>query len=198
MAAGHYSSGRWRLAADELLVFLNKHPDDKRAATVTFFLAEALLQVGQYEQAHGHFLEFLRREPLHRNARQALFRTGEAAYLSGNSAEARRSLAQFRGKYPDKSLQLSTMIIVGKRVSKANSEAKTIYSSMKRYYPDLEDKPKAVRLKETALFFFPIDTKFQGTKLIDPRLKKGLEAKIVKFIELRLVDRADQFNWTMR
>ena len=138
VAAGHYANDRWRLAADELLVFLDKYPDDKRVATVTFFLAEALLQMGRYEQARGNFLEFLRREPLHQNARQALFRTGEAAYLSGNSAEARRRLAQFREKYPDDQLNAYALPYEGALALDVGDgqTARSIYMESLHRYPD--------------------------------------------------------------
>ncbi len=100
VAAGHYSQGRWQLAVDEFRALLQQFPDHERADTATFFLAEALVQLGQYDAAHTSFHEFLQRSPGHRYARQALFRTGETAFLIGKRDEARRDLEEFRQQYP--------------------------------------------------------------------------------------------------
>jgi TolA-binding protein len=100
VAAGYYSQGRWQLAADEFRSLLRQFPQHERADTAAFFLAEALVQLGQYDEAHTTFHNFLQRSPEHRYAQQALFRTGESAFLSGKRDEARRNLEQFLQRYP--------------------------------------------------------------------------------------------------
>lgn len=99
VAATHYRSRRWELAADEFRDFLTSHPDHARAHTVRFFLGETLVQLGQLPAAEEQFREYLRREPQGTHAREAQFRLGEALYLAGRHDQAAAELERFRGSY---------------------------------------------------------------------------------------------------
>ncbi len=105
IGAGHYTRGRWQMAAAELRTFVRVYPRHEKASVAKFFLGEALVQLGEYDGARDCFREFLETAPQHKYARQALFRMGETGYLTGQSDEARRRLTQFRQLYPGDPLE---------------------------------------------------------------------------------------------
>jgi TolA-binding protein len=104
VAAGHYAAQRWQLAVDEFRALIKQHPDDANGIKAHFFLGEALVQLGKYNEATGEFQQVLARDANGPLARQAAFRSGETAYLSGQGETARRALEAFRAKYPDDKL----------------------------------------------------------------------------------------------
>src|SRR5687768_8619397 len=63
VAAGHYSAQRWQLAADEFQRFLAQYPEHARQAKATFFLGEALVQVGKFDEAQQQFAAVRQRDP---------------------------------------------------------------------------------------------------------------------------------------
>jgi TolA-binding protein len=100
VAAGHYDQGRWRLAVDEFRGFLDAYPQHAKAVESRFFLAEALLQLKRYGEAVEQYQRYLDRQAQGRFAREALFRRGEAEYLSGQAPQAKKTLTQFMRQYP--------------------------------------------------------------------------------------------------
>jgi len=101
VAAGHYAVERWKLAAEEFRSFLEKYPNHSSANRAVFLRAEALVQLGHYNEAGKQFRNYLNREPNGRFAARALFRAGESAYLSGNHDLARSELTRFLAAHPD-------------------------------------------------------------------------------------------------
>jgi cellulose synthase operon protein C len=101
VAAGHYDSKRWKLAVEEFQTFLDKYPNHANYNQGHFFQAEALLQLGKHDASHEKLQQYLQREPEGRYTRPAMFRLGEAAYLSGKMVDAERELGAFVKKYPD-------------------------------------------------------------------------------------------------
>ncbi|MBU4399212.1 MAG: tetratricopeptide repeat protein, partial [Planctomycetes bacterium] len=95
VAAAHYDRGRWKLAVEEFQTFLRKYPHDQRRNRCVFFLGEALLQLGKYDDARARFQEYVGREPSGQYAQAAMFRIGEAAYLAGNYDAAKADLDRF-------------------------------------------------------------------------------------------------------
>ncbi len=89
VAAHHYTNARWELAVEEFTQFLQDYPDHERAEGVVFFLAESLVQVGQFQNAHDRFTEYLQRTPGGKYATQGQFRAGETLYLDGHKKRAR-------------------------------------------------------------------------------------------------------------
>lgn len=104
VASGHYAQQRWKLAAEEFQAFLKKYPRHPEADQGVFFLAEALLQRGDYDRAGTHFRQYLSRVSSGKYVRPALFRAGEAAYLAGKSELAKAELKQFQSTYPNDKL----------------------------------------------------------------------------------------------
>lgn len=138
VAAGHYRSGRWDLAAEEFQTFLAKYPGDDRAATVRFLRGETLVQLGRYQEALRHFSELLQENPEHPFARQARFRRGEIAYLDGDDAEARKQLRSFHEQYPEDALNAYALAYLGDiqlRGGDARAAERT-YGEALRKYPD--------------------------------------------------------------
>ena len=93
---------------------------------------------------------------------------------------------------------LSYMIIAGKNKkagtikSTAARDAEKIYKILSRFHPE---PPKKEALEKQSLFYFPLDTSLQGTKLLgEPNL--GNAERIAAFIKVRLVDKS--FPWTDR
>jgi pimeloyl-ACP methyl ester carboxylesterase len=85
---------------------------------------------------------------------------------------------------------VSIFILFGNDEPKVASQVKLLHTTLSRLHPE-PDEENAERDK--TLFLKGFDTKAQGTKLFDPRLNLGVEARIEKFIELRLV--AKEYPW---
>ena len=100
VAASHYGAAHWELAADEFGTFLQLYPEHERTDNVIFFLAESLVQLGRLDEAQQRFGEYLACCPDGQYARQALFRVGEAKYLSGKHEQARPIWHDFRSSIP--------------------------------------------------------------------------------------------------
>ncbi|MCH8921926.1 MAG: tetratricopeptide repeat protein [Planctomycetes bacterium] len=100
VAAGHYAQQRWDLAVREFDVLLRDFPQHRRARRSRFYLGEALVQLGRFEEAQQHFAEYVRRSPQDRYVTSARFRAAEAAYLSGKLAVAKDQLGLFLATYP--------------------------------------------------------------------------------------------------
>jgi TolA-binding protein len=101
IGARHYSRARWELAVEEFKTYLDQFPQHARAGDVTFFLAESLVQLGQFDEARQRYAEYNAEHPAGRYAQRARFRVGEAAYLAGNFQDARPDLQRFWQEYPE-------------------------------------------------------------------------------------------------
>mgnify|MGYP002622858727 CR=1 FL=1 len=104
VAANHYTHARWNLAIDEFQSFLRLYPEHSKRDDALFFVAEAYVQTGQYDQARAQFVALIEISPQYTYVKQAIFRTGECAYLSSRWDEAEKDLAWFVEKYPDDAL----------------------------------------------------------------------------------------------
>jgi len=113
VAAGHYDRQRWKLAIEEFQTFLQKYPNDRRTNQSGFFLGEALLQLGQFDEARQRFQQYSAREPEGKYARPALFRAGEAAYLAEKFDAAKADLDRFAAKYPTDQLNAFVLPYLG-------------------------------------------------------------------------------------
>ena len=92
---------------------VKEHPDDPQSIKSLFFLGEALVQLGKYDDARAEFQRFLARDPDSAYAAQALFRSGESAFLAGNRAAARETLEQFCKQHPDDKLKSFALMYLG-------------------------------------------------------------------------------------
>ena len=95
-AARSYRQGDWREAATS---FADCLADKQHGATARFYLAECRMQMGEYATARDTYLEVLSAGEGSFGSR-ALFRSGEAAWLSGDAAEAQIALQQFVREHP--------------------------------------------------------------------------------------------------
>ncbi len=87
--------------------------------------------------------------------------------------------------------RLSVMIVVGDGNSGAVKQAKRFEAIFRRN----QLNASAEKLAHRTLFYIPLDTSLQGTKMLGVRSLK-LEPRIAKFIELRLVNQS--FPWKNR
>ncbi|MEA1951808.1 MAG: hypothetical protein U9N87_10515, partial [Planctomycetota bacterium] len=87
--------------------------------------------------------------------------------------------------------ELSVMILVGSENSRAVQQAKRFEAIFRRNQPGAS----AERLADRTLFYLPIETSLQGTKMLGSRSLK-VEPRIAKFIELRLTNQS--FPWKNR
>ncbi len=138
VATGHYSRKLWKLAVDEFEVFLEKYPDDPRAADCIFALAEALLQAGDTEQAESRFREYLKQAPKGKYAGRALFRAGEAAYLLGKAKEAQADLTRFLAEHATDKFSTYAIRYLGELAMerKEFNAAAELFRDGLRRYPD--------------------------------------------------------------
>jgi len=79
---------------------------------------------------------------------------------------------------------VSIYIMAGNEDSKLFSQAEGIHASLAKLHPEPAEDQEA---RDKTLFFKGFDTKVQGTRLFS--LPLGVEQRIVKFIELRLVNK---------
>ncbi len=91
------------------------------------------------------------------------------------------------------SRRLSIMIAVGDQQARDLSEAKRIHSRLERTRPAVEAEE---RLQKQDLFMIPAPTPLQGTKLLDRALPVG--GAIMKFLDLRLLRKLEDYPWTER
>ena len=85
--------------------------------------------------------------------------------------------------------QLSVLIVVGKEVGKYAEEAKRIHNIFKRYHPEPpkeQNLTKEQKLNLQDLFYGPLETKLQGSKMLGVR-GLNVDRAIAQFIDLRLV-----------
>ena len=87
--------------------------------------------------------------------------------------------------------QLSVLIVVGDGNSRAVQQAKRFEAIFRRNQP----YALAEKLADRTLFYVPLKTSLQGTKMLGVR-SLNLEPRIAKFIELRLVNQS--FPWKDR
>lgn len=143
VAAGHYAAQRWALAVDEFQTLLKEHPDYGPNHKSRFFLAEALVQLGRYDEAQTRFREYLKQEPNGAYATQAGFRAGEATLLAGHPSAARDALQDFAAKHPTDKLNAYVLNYLGQiAVSAGNgAEAEHDYREAIERFPQnpLED-----------------------------------------------------------
>ncbi len=113
----------------------------------------------------------------------------------------------FKGLTADIALQqpvvksrVSTMIIVGDKDNNSDfRDAKALHSKLERFHvqmPRDEQDPAAWREKHQDLALYPLATSLQGTKLLATTLP--VDKAIMKFIELRLINKASDFPWQER
>jgi pimeloyl-ACP methyl ester carboxylesterase len=86
---------------------------------------------------------------------------------------------------------ISVLILVGKGDGKALSEAKRVYSIFEREHPKPDPEKKA---EQQTLFFTPLETTLQGTKLLAEKNLKADEI-IAAFLNLRLVKNDQSKTW---
>jgi hypothetical protein len=86
---------------------------------------------------------------------------------------------------------ISILILVGKGDGKALSEAKRVYSIFERDHPKPDPEKKA---EQQTLFFTPLETTLQGTKLLAEKNLKADEI-ISAFLNLRLIKNDQAKNW---
>ena len=113
VAAGLYARQQWKLAVHEFQVFAEKYPNHPKLKQSIFFTAEALVQLGQSEEATARFREYLKRDPSGPYARSARFRAGEAFYLAGKLDQAKAELRAFVEKYPADDLNAYALPYLG-------------------------------------------------------------------------------------
>jgi TolA-binding protein len=138
VAAAHYAAQRWELAVEEFRALVKLHSDDPQSIKSLFFLGEALVQLGKYDEARAEFQQFLARDPDSPYAAQALFRSGESAFLAGDRAAAREALEQFRKQHPDDKLNSFALMYLGQiaAAEKQWAEATKLLSELLESKPD--------------------------------------------------------------
>jgi hypothetical protein len=97
--------------------------------------------------------------------------------------------------HPAAKKQLSIMLVAGKEDAKAFAEAKRLHSKLQPFHPKPSNDPEMDR-KNLDLFLVTPDTNLEGSKLLSPALP--VANNIANFLNLRLVEKQDQYSWTDR
>ncbi|MBC8875884.1 MAG: alpha/beta fold hydrolase [Planctomycetes bacterium] len=97
--------------------------------------------------------------------------------------------------HPAVSQRLSLMFAVGENDRKSFSEASRIYNRIEKIRPE-PPEDLAERLRKKNLFLMKAETTLQGTKLLGRALP--VNGYIVKFIELRLLNKREDLPWSNR
>jgi pimeloyl-ACP methyl ester carboxylesterase len=84
---------------------------------------------------------------------------------------------------------IPVLILVGKDDPKSFGEAERVAKIFKRIPPKKDE--------DTTYFFKPLDTKLQGTKLLEPKTL-NTDKIISQFLQLRLVQPDEAKNWTWK
>jgi cellulose synthase operon protein C len=113
VAAGHYAARRWDLAVEQFTAFANDYPDHERAVEANFYLGETYIQLGRFADARAEFQKVLESQPKGRFARQALFRSGEAAYLANLAESAGEDLNRFLAQHAEDELCMYALPYLG-------------------------------------------------------------------------------------
>lgn len=97
--------------------------------------------------------------------------------------------------YPAVQRDLSVLILVGRQNHKALAEARRIHGLFKASHPSPTGPDKADR---QTLFFGKLNTRLQGTQLLDPKF--NVEGLVADFVQRRLVnsDESKQWRWRHR
>lgn len=109
----------------------------------------------------------------------------------------------FKGTTLSKSLQfpavrqlLSVMLVVGDADRDSLGEAKAIHKRLERYHEAPE--PKDIAEKQTLFLVEKKNTSLKGTDLVHPRATLNVDYDINTFIQLRLVNKKEDFPWKER
>lgn len=147
IAAGHYAEQRYAPAIAEFRKLVNDHADHPLAANAQFFLAESLLQSGDFAAAAEAFNEFILAQPSHRFAAQASFRVGESAYLRGDYAAALPKLQAFVATFGNHKLAEYALPYL----ADCQLEAGDIQAAQKNYQASLKNHPAGALTGECRL-----------------------------------------------
>ena len=142
VAAGHYAGERWELAVAEFTAFGDNFPADGRRQAATFYQAEALVQLGQYARARTAFQGILSGDASGSFARRALFRSGESAYMSSQTAEAKIDLERFADQYPNDDLVAIALAYLGD-IGLKQGDAAGAEATFARALAQFSDGPRA-------------------------------------------------------
>ncbi len=109
----------------------------------------------------------------------------------------------FKGATLSKALQsdyvrqaLSIMLVVGQGDRKSLGEAKAIYKRLERYHPEPDPKDRAE--KQSLFLIEKPNTSLKGTALVHPRANLDVYVDVGTFIQLRLVNKKEDFAWKER
>ena len=138
VAASHYTQSRWELAVTEFQDLIARYPEDRRAVDARFFLGEAFIQLGRHGEARASFDEFLQVGAEHRFAKRALFRRGEAAYLSNQPELAEPDLKAFLAANPNDRLAAYALPYLAIATFKLNKfdEAEPLFTKARSQFPE--------------------------------------------------------------
>jgi tol-pal system protein YbgF len=100
LAYGYVLRKDYALAEDSFRGFLQKFPNDKRAADARFWIGETLFQRQRYEQAAQAFLDLSTKNGTHSKAPEALLRLAQSLDALKQKEMACATLAEVGRKYP--------------------------------------------------------------------------------------------------
>jgi len=91
---------------------------------------------------------------------------------------------------------LSIMLVVGETDRESLSDAKAIHKRLERYHP--EPEAKEIAEKKSLFLVVKPKTMLKGADLVHPRAALNVDFDIATFIQLRLVNKKEDFPWKER
>jgi TolA-binding protein len=138
LAAAFYSDEKWDEAVRQFSLLRQEYPRHELAENATFYLGEALVQMGQPARAATIFGQFLLDYPDHPGSLRARFRLAECNYLSEDFESARNRFVAFMARHGDDPLAEFGLPYLGElhlRFGEAD-KSRQAYEQALRRFPD--------------------------------------------------------------
>jgi tol-pal system protein YbgF len=98
-----YNSGQYALAIFKFLDFVSSNPDDEKAVTVHFRIADSYFHLKEYSQAIAEYRKIVETYPENPIIPDAMFNLAECYVQLGEVQDAAKILYQIQDRYPDSS-----------------------------------------------------------------------------------------------
>ncbi len=138
LAASDYANEQWAAAIHNFQRLVEKHPNDERAASASFYIGESRIQTGEYAEAEAAFRDYLNRAPENELVPRAAFRIAESQYLRGDRDKALGAFDEFLKSHRDDPLAEFALPYLAELQFDADktTEARENYEEALRRFPD--------------------------------------------------------------
>jgi TolA-binding protein len=104
-AMGLYKQKRWALCVESLNKFLQQEPNSPRAPLARLYCGQALVNLGQYQDARATLRIFVEKYPQNKNMSQVQYRVAECSYFMDDYPAAIKEFNNFMAAHPEDPLR---------------------------------------------------------------------------------------------